>query len=97
MQTKLQISISAREQLGCCFWDENRRTSGPLPRAPVGAEGGYRVSRAGSWETPFLAGWRFRALDQWLDALGPSLRAGPWLSLPALAQCLAHPVTWLST
>ena len=68
MQTKLQISISAREQLGCCFWDKNRRTSGPLPGAPVGAGGGCRVSRTGSWEPPFLARWRSGALNQRLDS-----------------------------
>lgn len=81
MQTELQTGISAREQLGCCFGDENRRTK-PTPQ---GFGGGYRVSSAGRWETQFLARYSFGALDQQLDPLGPSLRSEPWLSLPALA------------
>lgn len=49
MQTELQISSSAREQLWCCLGDENRRTTGPLLRGLQFRLGGeYRVFRAGS-------------------------------------------------
>lgn len=52
--------------------------------APVGAEWrGTTVSRAGSWEIRFLSRYSSGASDQRLDLLGRSLRAEPWLSLPA--------------